>query len=127
MSLQTFTQAYIEAALWSSTDTADDGTERHLDSGEFELAPETQATMEQEAKAFYDANAHLFTDENCTYKGCSVDEYAGHDFWLTRVGSGCSFMDGYWLKPVAQQLTAACKAAGHRDLYIGDDGKIYQS
>lgn len=126
MSLQSFTQAYIEAALWSSSDTDDDGNERLLDSGEYELAPETKEAMEQDCKAFYEAWQHLFTEENCSYGGCPVDEYAGHDFWLTRAGHGCGFWDGDWSEPYATQLTDACKAIGSRTLYIGDDLKIYQ-
>ena len=118
-----FTKAYIEAALWSSTDDSD----RPLDSGDYELAPETLAKMEADCAQFQKENVHLITDENCHYKACPVLEYAGHDFWLTRCGHGCGFWDGDWKEPAASQLTTASKAFGDIDLYIGDDGLIYQA
>ena len=43
-----FTAAYIEAALWSSTDDVGEP----LDNGEHELAPETRAKMASDCAKF---------------------------------------------------------------------------
>lgn len=47
----------------------------------------------------------------------------GHDFWLTRNGHGAGFWDrGYG--DSGDKLTAAAKAFGSQDIYVGDDGKL---
>ena len=54
---------------------------------------------------------------------------AGIDFWLTRNGHGAGFWDR-GLGEVGDQLTKKCDwqgKFGERNLYIGDDGKIYHS
>lgn len=127
MSLKSFTNAYITAALWSSTDESNESggepMDANYDAGD--LADKAMAQMQREAQAFYDAHGDKFTEENCKHESCSVDECAGHDFWLTRNGHGAGFWDGDWIEPIATELTAAAKAAGSRDLYVGDDGQIY--
>lgn len=121
--LDEFTAAYIEAALWSSAD--DDGD--YLDSrfDQFDLAPETLEKMIEDCRRFQAEFGHLFTEENCSYRGCPVAAYAGHDFWLNRNGHGCGFWDGDWEEPAASILDAASRKAGQVDLYVGDDGRIY--
>ena len=69
--LDTFTQAYIEAALWSSIDNND----QPLDSGDYELSAECLATMQDDCARFQAENAELISDDPAR---------AGHDFWLTR-------------------------------------------
>lgn len=128
MSLASFTQAYIAAALWSSMDNSDENTGGDpLDKnyGPNDLAPEARAKMDADCKAFYDAHGDQLTDDNCKYTGCPVDEYAGHDFWLTRNHHGAGFWDGDWVEPIATQLTDAAHKFGEVDLYVGDDGQIY--
>jgi hypothetical protein len=49
----------------------------------------------------------------------------GHDFWLTRAGHGAGYWDGDYPETGAR-LTVASKLFKPVDLYIGDDGKIYQ-
>lgn len=39
---------------------------------------------------------------------------------------GAGFWDGDWPEPYAAQLTNASRRFGNVDLYIGDDGLIYQ-
>jgi hypothetical protein len=121
-SLSEFTDAYITAALWSSTDDQDNA----LDSGEYELSKETKAAMRADCMAFYIANEALISAENYKRQDNSAVCRAGHDFWLTRCGHGAGFWDGDWHEPAATKLTEACKAYGNVDLYIGDDGLIYQ-
>jgi len=58
---------------------------------------------------------------------CTVDEKAGHDFWLTRNGHGAGFWDGDWQEPAGAELSKASKAFGEINLYVSDDGKLYLS
>jgi hypothetical protein len=53
-------------------------------------------------------------------------EHAAHDFWLTRNRHGSGFWDGDWPAAVGERLTVAAHKAGERNLYVGDDGRIYQ-
>jgi hypothetical protein len=125
MSLESFTHAYIVAALWSSSDQSTDQGGEPLDSNYTadDLAADSLATITQECAEFYNAHSHLFSQ--CHYKGCPGDEYAGHDFWLTRCGHGCGFWDGDWPEPAASILDKASESAGNRDIYVGDDGMLH--
>jgi hypothetical protein len=119
-----FTQAYIECALWSSTNDAGDPLDSAHDASS--IAPETLARMQADCAKFQADNARLLTDEN--YLGNhSMIPMAGHDFWLTRNGHGAGFWDGDWAKPAADLLTASCKQFGGCDLYLGDDALIHSS
>lgn len=126
-----FTCAYIECALWASTDNDyhGEGDSRNLPPGESnggapldenytadDLSPECLGAMLGDCEAFLDENA----------RDCGGNlERAGHDFWLTRNDHGAGFWDGDWPEPAASRLTEASKRFGTVDLYIGDDGKIY--
>jgi hypothetical protein len=124
MSLDTFTRAYIECALWSTNDESDATGGVPLDQNYDvrDLAPETLAQMMADCAKFQsDNHDHIYSD------GSPSIEHAGHDFWLTRCGHGSGFWDGDWLEPAASALTAASKKFRDVDLYIGDDGKIYAS
>ena len=119
-------RAYGECALWSST--GDDG--EPLDAGRdfFDLPPKTVEAMRADVERF--ARAHADAIE--TWPGASGrndDPYgaAGHDLWLTRNGHGAGFWDGDWPEPAATELDEAAKRMGGVDLYVGDDGRIYQS
>lgn len=116
-----FTRAYIECALWSSTDCSDDNGGKPLDEnyGIDDIAPETLAQIEEDCAAFQrDHAADIATRRN-------GDSAAGHDFWLTRNGHGAGFWDGDWPEDVGKRLTDAAHVYGNIDLYIGDDGKIH--
>lgn len=128
MNLDTFTAAYIECALWSST--ADQELQAHENGGRSysdlgygveKLAPQTLAAMIDDCKRFREVAGSLLDDWD--------DEQAGHDLWLTRNGHGAGFWDRG--KDTGDALTALCgwRAADFREvgLYMGDDGLIYQS
>lgn len=118
--MDTFTKAYIDAALWSSIDDNDEP----LDSGEHELASETLDRMIADCEKFQSENEEWISPEYCNSR-YGTDAQAGHDFWLTRCGYGCGFWDGDWEEPAASSLTDSATAFGNIDLYIGDDGLIY--
>lgn len=77
MSLVSFTQAYIECALWA------DLPENDKETSFIDLPENVQEEMKTDAKEFYENYSHMW--EN--------DEQAGHDFWLTRQGHGTGFWD----------------------------------
>ncbi len=119
--LDTFTQAYIEAALWSST--TDDDTPMDRDHGPDDLAPETLALMVADCAKFQaDHGTPEYNDRRY-----SDDEKAGHDFWLTRNGHGAGFWDRDLPDDIGKRYTDAAKAFGSFDLYVGDDGAIHGS
>lgn len=112
--LDTFTRAYIECALWSSTD--DDGEPLDTNYSLHDIAPESLGVVVRECEAF---------QEQYWDNVASDLERAGHDFWLTRNGHGAGFWDGDWPKTDGKILTDASCEYGVCDLYIGDDGKLH--
>lgn len=126
--LDPFTRAYIEAALWSTTDNADESGGEPLDANYTtkDIAPETLAQMIEDCKEFQAAHADLIAAGSLHANNqWTAEEYAGHDFWLTREGHGAGFWDGAWPEPAATTLTDAAHAYGSFDLYVGDDGQIH--
>lgn len=127
-SLDKFTWAYIDTALWSSHDESDeyggDPMDENYDAND--IAPETLKEMTADCKKFQEENEEAIDSAEVSSRS-SNDERAGHDFWLTRNGHGAGFWDGDWSEPQAEQLTEASEAFGEYGLYIGDDGMIYGS
>lgn len=121
--MDAFTSAYIEAALWSSTD--DDGDFLDKDHGIEDIAPATLERMVADCRKFQAENGHLITDDNCKYKRCPVEEYAGHDFLLTRQHQGCGYWDGDWEQEAGEALTLAASTFAEVTLYLADDGLIH--
>ena len=114
-----FTEGYIEAALWSSTD--DEGEPLDEDYGIDDIAPSTFSDMVIDCDDFQESNDELLDD---AYGDGISPSKAGHDFWLTRNGHGAGFWDGDYPDD-GKELTANSKAYGGIDLYVGDDGLIY--
>ena len=112
--MKAITQAYIEAALWASTD--DDGDS--LNHGEHELSDSFKLEAAKDCESFL---------ELCKSEGVEPagdDDQTGHDFFLTRNGHGAGFWDrGYG--QVGDDLTKIAKSFGESDLYVGDDGLVY--
>lgn len=110
-----FLDAYIAAALWSSSDDNDIPMNEIYGAGD--LSGDLMAQMIDDCAAFL-ARAGLHADDMAQ---------AGHDFWLTRNGHGT----GFWDRPEVYgdekglELTALAESFGPVDLYVGDDGRIY--
>src|SRR5208282_3534599 len=115
--MDSFLQAYITAALWSSTDesTPEGGDFLDENYGPDDLAPETLEQMKADCARFLAENAHDIEGQ---------EDQAGHDFWLTRNHHGCGYWDGDWPE-AGDRLTETCKKYHEVNLYIGDDGLIY--
>lgn len=112
-----FFDAYLLAAVWSSTDDNDEP----LDRLDLDVSEETQAEMRVDCDKFYDDNEHLITDENCLTANYCLPQ-AGHDFWFTRNGHGVGFWEtSDWEAVAGEQLNNASKAFGEYYLFAQDD------
>ena len=89
MNIATILTHYIVAALWSSTDNADDSGGSPLDDNysEADISPQTLAAMRKDVTAFVKDNEALLDESG------QSDEQIGHDFWLNRNGHGAGFWD----------------------------------
>ncbi len=118
---------YIETALWSSNDesTPEGGEPMDKNYGVDDLAPETLKLMQADLDRFEKAAGEMLEEDPGSIEG--YVQIWPHDFWLTRNGHGAGFWDGDW--PInGDKLTAMVGGADFPeiDLYVGDDGKIYQ-
>jgi len=111
MKYDSFTTAYMEAALWSSTDDSDIPLDQQYSLAD--IAEDTRERMVADCSRFQ-AEAVIAPH----YKE------AGHDFWLTRNGHGAGFWDGDW-PDSGEELTRISHSFGTYELYVGDDGKIH--
>jgi hypothetical protein len=123
-----FTVAYIECALWSSTDDNDDNLDDNYSITD--ISPETLAKMVSDCEVFQRENLEHIEKGFGGHDTANNEDFscygrAGHDFWLTRNGHGAGFWDGDWPESVATILTDSSKRFGVVDLYVGDDGQIY--
>jgi hypothetical protein len=112
-----FTQGYVDAALFSSTD--DDG--EPLDSGQYDLSQQAIERMSIDAKEFQEKYADLL-------RGLDL-RTAGHKLWLTRNRHGTGFWDWDSIKDeeIKKKLTQAAHSLREVDLYVGDDGLVHAS
>ncbi len=126
ITLDRFTLAYIECALWSSTD--DGGEPMDANYSIDDIHPDSLAQIIADCAAFQSGLPDDYFDDNISKQTkCTATEYAGHDFWLTRNGHGCGFWDGDWSDVADEFLTRRSKLFGECDLYVGDDGMIHVS
>lgn len=137
--LDAFTRAFFETALWSSdpylNGDNDDRSFQDLGYGVDDIDPVCVAKLAAECASFQDEfgaaiDAAPIGPYNHGKRGGEYGtdrEIAGHDLWLTRCGHGCGFSDGHWPEPLAAILHDAAKRLGNVDLYLGDDGVIYAS
>lgn len=113
--------AYVECALWSSTD--DDDCPLDANYSIDDIHPDTLHEMRQDVEKFVHENA-----ADLALWGDDAAQQAGHDFWLTRNGHGCGFWEPEWVEldsEASQRLDDAAKRFGECNLYVGDDGLIY--
>ena len=122
---ESFFDAYVTAALWSSNDESDESGGVPLDDnyGPSDIVADTRAEMRSDCARFQKANKKLLREAYA--RGYSKAQ-AGHEFWLTRNGHGAGFWDRDELDAggLGKALTAASKKFGGYNLYVGDNGKI---
>ena len=49
------------------------------------------------------------------------------DLWFTQNGHGAGFWDGDYDEPIATVLTNSAEELGETELFIGEDGRVYQT
>ena len=115
-SIERFLTAYIQAALWSSDD--DDGEPLdYLDADDID--GETLEAMADDCADFLKENAALLI------RSAANPDQHGHDFWMTRNGHGAGFWHrGYG--EIGRTLGDLAESHGPVELYLGDDGRVYQ-
>lgn len=133
MSLDYFTQAYIEALFFTEQEQLDeDASLNHGDAlgvSVDDLAPETLKRIVEDCANFQLLNKVAL---NSVMRSPSYDETdqgyglrnAGHDFWLSRNGHGTGFWDRN-LGKAGELLTNAANAFKELNPYLGDDGQVY--
>ncbi len=124
-----FVAAYIEAALWSSSDQSDDQGGAPLEDNydTSDIDPEAMQQIIEDCQRFQqenEADLEEYYELIATNPEWNSEEYAGHDFWLTRNGHGAGFWDRE-VGDVGDRLSEAAEAFGEVDLYVGDDGRLY--
>lgn len=111
------TEAYIETALWASTDG--DGTPLDRLAPSHEVNQEVWERAKSELARFIQEN-----QENIEASGMSAGD-VGHNFFLTRNGHGAGFWDR-GLGDIGDQLTNAAHGYGEHDLLYPEDFNIPQ-
>lgn len=122
--LKVFTAAYIECALWATTDGEDNGDPLDQDFNIFDVANSAREKVRAECEDFLKRE-----DVSSIAQRWGRGQYkrAGYDFFLTRNHHGAGFWDGDWPKDDGEILTQASHEAGSSEPYVGDDGEIYFS
>jgi len=126
--------AYLEAALWSSTDEDQEPMDDKYSADDF--APSALKQAETEVAYFLKEvdQAEAVLNDRFEERGLdpvsfvSAERY-GRDFWLTRNGHGTGFWDRAEIygEEMAELLSDIAHRAGERDVYAGDDGLVYFS
>jgi hypothetical protein len=117
--------AYVQCALWASTDDEGEPLDGLYEAWDF--ADEAEASMIEDVENFLD----LVEEKGIEWRIGWTAEQMGHDFWLTRNRHGAGFWDRYHgIDPrgiVGSELTELAHPFGTSDVYVGDDGKLYVS
>jgi len=124
--IDSFTRGYITALLWSWLPESEDENEKTCEPIFENLSREAIETSIEECKKFQTKNAGLLKKYYKKYKPAenyTVEECAGHDFYLTRCGHGVGFWDR-GLGQLGEDLSGAC-GYSERSLFCNDDDLLY--
>jgi len=113
--LDTFTRAYLECALWASTDSEGEPLDAAYTIDDF--SKEATCRMKKDCESFRAMAANKLAESGLT------EEQAGHDFFLTRNGHGAGFWDR-GLGQVGNDLTDIAHSFGNQDLYVSDANTV---
>lgn len=135
MKLSNMVRGYLECALWSSNDNADDSGGEPLDANYClaDFADEAVKEAKEVCRDFLErcGEERFLLSKHETHKNYRQvtvlpDSFEwGWNLWLTSVGHGAGFWDGAWENGDA--LTVEAREAGlHiQGVYIGDNNKLY--
>lgn len=114
--LDLFTEHYLIAALWSSTDENEEPIDTNYSLSDCSDEMLNQAI--KDCKDFQEQNAEDLKDYPIAN--------AGHDFWLTRNHHGAGFWEcDFCEEDEGKRLTESAQKFRELDLYVGDDYKLY--
>ena len=115
--LDTFTIAYIQCALWSTTDESTPEGGYPLDDN-YDAEDLTNKALDSII-----ADCDAFQKDNAEDLSGLDSGYCGHDFWLSRNGHGAGFWDrGYG--ELGNRLHKAAKVYGECNIYV-HRGKLH--
>jgi hypothetical protein len=126
--LDPFTRAYLECALWSSTN--EDGDSEFID-GKYsldDLSPKAVQQAKDDCGRFATDNGQSFFGAYMILWNGSHGDFEGrmgHCFWLSRNGHGSGYFDERPKNAVWDKLQNAARDFGETNLVVGDDGKLY--
>ena len=112
--LEEFTEAYIEALLFTSTN--EDGETME----DMELTAEARLDIEADCRSFWRRFGCYVVSEVCEEAFADSVTQAGHDFHMTRNGHDCGFWEEEWPQPYRVMLTDAARGYGELDVYPSD-------
>lgn len=118
-----FVAGYLEAAFF--TDINEDSDESIRDKAIIDIHPACMRAIESECIDFARANWETIQEAFQTLGSYGWTE-AGRDLWFTRNGHGVGFWDRN-IGPAGDKLSDSARAFGSRDMYAGDDGRVYFS
>lgn len=107
-----FLRGYLAAAEWLLDDEIDRAKLRGWTRAALKSARDDCERFQRENAANLDEYGELYSPRG----GYSVDECAGHDFWLSRNGHGSGFFDRGG-EPVFDRLQSAARSFGECDPY----------
>ena len=119
--MHTITEHYLACALWA--DLRDENGDSLDQYSIHDIAQETIDAADDECQAFAKLAESEFHDAWEYWN----EEQFGHDYWLTRNGHGTGFWDRYSKgrgEVIGDRLAELCRHNG-RDIYLGDDEKVY--
>ena len=118
-----FTEHYLICALWASTGEDDEPLDAVHGLDDIHATARDKALID--CQNFIEANeSDLLEYGEKIGNGYSLEEMAGHDFFLTRNGHGAGFWDR-GAGAVGDRLSEMAKLEGETYFYIGDDNYIY--
>ena len=117
-----FFKAYVECALWASSDIDEQGSKSLADNyTTSQIRDKTLEKMEKDCDKFFT----ILEEKKLEPFPYQHDlRRAGHDFWLTRNGHGAGFRDGDWEENIAKELYEIAKSFGEFNLLVCDDRSI---
>lgn len=118
---QAFFDAYLRAALWSSTDESTESGGEPLDAN----YTVDDFTAKSIRKAKKDCNAFCDYAREELAAIPANDEQNGHDFWLTRNEHGAGFWDRGYEEKLADTLTEKAHSFGEVNIFVGRGGKLH--
>jgi len=121
--LDAFTRAYLETALWATTDNADESGGEPLDKN-YDIYSFTVKSLREAARECRDFRAYAAEHISAALAAGADDEQMGHDFFLTRNRHGAGYWDGDYPQAIGTALTEAAHTFGTAEPYMYR-GRLY--